>query len=370
MVDGAEIVTRLVRRPRLFLAFDSLAPTNSGIARVARLITRTVSDLVAAGEVEAEGIVLGGSAELPGSTIRFRSANGSRLAFVRAVTAAIFSHEAFLYDGPGMARAHGWLPIPRRPYLAWTHGIESWPGTSHLKQVEAAKWATELVAITAFTRGRASELEPTAARATVCWLATETDDPPTRERKSSGPPRVTILSRVDQDSYKGHTELIRGWPAVRERVPNAVLTIAGSGPGLDQQKRLAAETKLDPSAIEFRGFIPEAALDDLWAETTVFAMPSRGEGFGLVYIEAMRWGIPVIASLHDAGNEVNADGMTGFNVNLDDPNELPNRIVELLSNPGRARAMGDAGRERWRDSFRYSAFRDRFVPIVRRLISR
>ena len=361
---------RSARRPRLFLGLDSLAATNSGIARVARLITRTVSELVAAGEVEADGIVLGGSTEPPGSTIRFRSANGSRLAFVRAVTAATPTHDAFLYDGPGMARAHGWLPYPRRPYLTWTHGIESWPGTANLKQVAAAKRARELVAITAFTRGRASEQEPAAARATVCWLATEIDDPPTRRRNTSGPSRVTILSRVDADGYKGHTELIRCWPKVRERMPNAVLTIAGSGPGLDQQKRLAAAMKLDPSAIEFRGFIPEMALDDLWAETTVFAMPSRGEGFGLVYIEAMRWGIPVIASIHDAGEEVNADGVSGFNVNLDDPIELPNRIVELLSNPERARTMGDAGRERWRESFRYSAFRDRFVPIVRRLISR
>jgi phosphatidylinositol alpha-1,6-mannosyltransferase len=369
VVDGEEVVTRPARRSRLFLAFDSLAAMNSGIARVARLITRTVSELVAVGEVEADGIVLGGSAEPPVQGIPFRTANGSRLSFVKAVSAATLTHDAFLYDGPGMARAHGWLPFPRKPYLTWIHGIESWPGTAHLKQVAAAKRATELVAITAFTRRRACELSPTAARATVCWLATETDEPPARERNASNSPRVTILSRIDIDSYKGHSELIRCWPAVRAHVPNAVLTIAGSGPGLDQQKRLAAEMKLDSSAIEFLGFVPETALDDLWAKTTVFAMPSRGEGFGLVYIEAMRWGIPVIASIHDAGNEVNADGISGCNVNLDDPHDLPNRIVELLSNPDRARTMGAAGRERWWESFRYSAFRNRFVPIVRRLIS-
>jgi phosphatidylinositol alpha-1,6-mannosyltransferase len=368
---GKEVMTRQSRRPRLFLGFDSLDATNSGIARVARLIARTISEFVVAGELEAEGIVLEGMAQPPsGSAIPFRSANGSRFAFVKAITSAIRTYDAFLYDGPGMARAHGWMPYPRRPFLTWIHGIESWPGSAHLKQVAAAKRATELVAISAFSRGRAIELEPTAARATVCWLATETDDPPIRERNNSGPPRVTILSRVDADSYKGHFELIRCWPKVRERVSNAVLTIAGSGPGLVQLKRLAAEMQFDPSAIEFRGFIAESALDDLWAETTVFAMPSRGEGFGLVYIEAMRWGIPVIASIHDAGNEVNANGVTGFNVNLDDPNELADRIVELLSNPEQARAMGAAGRERWRESFRSSAFRDRFIPIVRRLISR
>lgn len=360
---------RPARPPRLFLAYESLAATNSGIARVARHITRTVSELVAAGEVEADGIVLGRLADPPVSPIHFRTANGSQLTFVKAVTAATLTHDAFLYDSLGMARAHGWLPLVRRPFLAWTHGVEAWPGTAHAKQVAAGKRATVMAVNTAFTRTRASELDPTAARATVCWLATESEDPPSRERTAKGPPRVTILSRVDADSYKGHQELIRCWAIVRKRVPNAILTIAGSGPGLEQQKRIAAETALDPSAIEFRGFIPESALDDLWAETTVFAMPSRGEGFGLVYIEAMRWGIPVIASIHDAGGEVNADGVTGFNVNLDNPDELPNRIIELLGNPARAQAMGAAGRERWRESFRYPAFRDRFMPILRRLIS-
>ena len=103
--------------------------------------------------------------------------------------------------------------------------------------------------------------------------------------------------------------------------------------------------------------------------TALFAMPSRGEGFGLVYIEAMRHGLPVTASVHDAGQEVNVDGETGYNINLGTPGELPARLIALLKDRDKAAAMGAAGRRRWEDHFRFSAFRDRFLPHLRRWLA-
>ena len=108
---------------------------------------------------------------------------------------------------------------------------------------------------------------------------------------------------------------------------------------------------------------------DLWRRCTVMAMPSRGEGFGLVYIEAMRYGVPAIASVQDAAQEVNVDSVTGFNVNLDHPQELPERIVQLLRDRDTAAAMGRAGQARWAEHFRYSAFRQRFKVVLHKLLS-
>ena len=78
----------------------------------------------------------------------------------------------------------------------------------------------------------------------------------------------------------------------------------------------------------------------------------------------MRHGLPVIASVHDAGQEVNVDGKTGFNVSLDRDDELTGRLIELLSDADLCRRMGAAGRDRWRQYFRFSAFRDRLAPIL------
>ena len=110
-------------------------------------------------------------------------------------------------------------------------------------------------------------------------------------------------------------------------------------------------------------------MDALWNRASVFAMPSRGEGFGLVYIEAMWRSVPVIASVHDAGQEVNVDGETGFNVSLDRKNELADRLIELLTNADQRRRMGENGLARWREHFRFSRFKDRFLAILDPFVS-
>src|SRR5262249_53681435 len=110
--------------------------------------------------------------------------------------------------------------------------------------------------------------------------------------------------------------------------------------------------------------VPDEELDGLYARASVFAMPSRGEGFGLVYIEAMRHRLPVIASCHDAAPEVVLDGTTGYIVDLDKPDGLADRLIDLLRDPDRAARFGAAGHDRWREHFSFSAFRTRFRPIL------
>jgi phosphatidylinositol alpha-1,6-mannosyltransferase len=165
------------------------------------------------------------------------------------------------------------------------------------------------------------------------------------------------------ERYKGHHELIAAWPAVTAAVPGALLRIVGRGPGEPELRALAARSPVAPQ-IAFEGFVPDARVEELYARATVFAMPSRGEGFGLVYIEAMRHGLPVIASVHDAGPEVVADGVTGFTVDLDRPGQLAERLIELLRNHETARRMGEAGRECWARQYRFSCFRARLAPIL------
>jgi phosphatidylinositol alpha-1,6-mannosyltransferase len=136
---------------------------------------------------------------------------------------------------------------------------------------------------------------------------------------------------------------------------------------MEQLKRHAALSRASQNII-FKGFVPEEEIDDLWSSATVFAMPSRVEGFGLVYIEAMRQGVPVIASVHDAGQEINLDGVTGYNVDLDKPAELPDRVIHLLKNPKQAAILGNNGISRWREHFCLSAFKARFLPLLREFL--
>ncbi len=351
-----------MRVTQIVFATESVAPKNSGIGRVARLMTRVFQERVSdqRGGLYTVSLNDGESgADMDASISR---CHGSRLRFVAEIQGRALLARKVAYDSLSMARAHLMGPACLRPSLAWMHGIEVWENARNV-HLRVARRMNLLVTNSEYTKSRAERLHQVLAHARVCWLGTETDGPVDSVFGLDHTPTVLILARIDRESYKGHEELIRSWPDVLRQVPKARLLIAGDGPGFEDLHRRIAHS---PSAqnIELAGFIPEEKIPALWNETDVFAMPSRGEGFGLVYIEAMRHGKPVIASRQDAGQEINIHGETGFNVDLDRPTDLVQALVRLLTDPTLARSMGQAGQERWNRNFSWSAFRTRFTNLI------
>ncbi len=346
---------------RLFLAATQLTAGRGGIGRVARLMAAALADIGRQAELPLRGLTLLDPDSPSDLSLPVRTARGSRPRFVwEAWKGALWGTHVF-YDYLGLARAHGRGLVQRRPFLAFMHGIEIWEDASR-PLVAAARRADVILSNSRYTRERADRLHRGLDRAEVCWLGTESDRAPPC-RSPTGPPRVLMVSRVE-DFRKGHEAMLAAWPEVAAAVPGAVLSFAGSGACLGELGRRAALTPAG-DRIEVKGFVPEAELEDLYAEATVFAMPSRKEGFGLVYVEAMRHALPVIATVHDAGGEINVDGETGYNVDLDRPSQLPGRLIELLRDRDRAAALGDRAQQRWRRHFRFSAFRRRFAEQVR-----
>jgi phosphatidylinositol alpha-1,6-mannosyltransferase len=345
---------------------EAIVAASGGVARVGRLMIRALTGPLTPRTV----VTLSDSEPIPfdDPPLESKPSGGSQLRFASSAIKAHFSHSRFLYSFLGLARAHGLISVRDKPFLSFGHGVEIWPGPwLRSDRIRIARRATRLLTNSEHTKRIASGVDSTFERSKVVWLATEEDDFPPVTPVTEPPPRVLILARIDE-GYKGHRELIECWTRIVAAVPGAILTIAGRGPRLEEYKALASQSPV-AGQIEFLGFVPETEMPDLWRRTAVFAMPSRGEGFGLVYIEAMRYGVPVIASIHDAGNEVNADGVTGFNVNMDKVDELPERIIALLKDRDLAARMGRAGQARWAEHFRFSAFRDRFQPIMKEFLS-
>jgi phosphatidylinositol alpha-1,6-mannosyltransferase len=149
----------------------------------------------------------------------------------------------------------------------------------------------------------------------------------------SAVPAVLMVSRLDAgEDYKGHRQMIEAWPRVLDRVPDAQLQIVGEGSLRPRLEDLARERGLSTS-VRFYGQVPDAVRDELIAQCCALAMPSRGEGFGLVYLEAMRMGRPCLVSNADAGREVVNPPEAGVAVNPDDPAELTAAVIRLVS-PG------------------------------------
>jgi phosphatidyl-myo-inositol dimannoside synthase len=341
------------RAQDIFMGAALLAEGRGGIACVARMTARALIE----GGARVDLLSYLDKQEVSVAGIPAVLAKGSKARHLAQTTRLALRNSRAIYDSVNIARAHPHLPMLRRPYVTWIHGIEVWYSNSKTPIWRRLLERSELVLVnSAFTLERYRELQGPLEHARISWLATEDDSPPVEMPSFNGAPQVLMVGRIDKEqNYKGHRELIEAWPSVVSVVPEARLIIAGPGTGLYAIQDLARRSSA-ADRIEILGFVPERDMQALWRSAHVFAMPSRNEGFGIVYVEAMRNGVPVIASVHDAGREINIDGVTGFNVDLDRPCQLVERLVHLLREPGCAHAMGKAGHARWREHFRYRAF--------------
>jgi phosphatidyl-myo-inositol dimannoside synthase len=352
-----------MKKKRVTVVAESFRPGNGGINRVARLTARVLSELQEPLNLDVQAISLSDAEPVDlGVTHRFFA--GSRVRFIAAVQMDALQSRHVLFDSAAMARTFLVGRVTNQRSACWIHGIEIWKSEPMQPNVVRKRKIVQSMDFL-FANSETTVERSGFANAHKCWLSTEGDLPPETTSVNQNP-QVLILSSINVD-YKGHREIIECWPKVLEAVPQARLVIAGKGPGLDALKKVVSDLPYRNS-IDVLGFVPEQQLDELYASSSLFAMPSRGEGFGLVYIEAMRHGLPIIASIHDAGNEVNLNEITGYNINLDVPSELPDRMIRLLGNRKLAEQMGINAFERWKQNFSYACFRERMTPLLHQFL--
>lgn len=136
---------------------------------------------------------------------------------------------------------------------------------------------------------------------------------------------------------KGGEVLLAAFTRLRARVPDARLTIVGCAP------------KIDEPGCEVIGRVPPQQLVDLYSRSSVFCLPTRREAFGIVFIEAMSYGLPIIASDVGAIPDFVREGVNGFRIPLGDVQALAARLECLLTNDALRKAMGERSAEIARD---------------------
>jgi len=346
-------------KQKLFLGCGTLTQGNGGISSVSRMMLRSFFEEGI--KVRTVSLLDAPKQEIYGS--RVKGANGSHLKFVTQSYLAATSCQHMIYDHIGLARAAPRVSVLKRDYSVWIHGSEVLRNMTRCR-ISALKNAKCVLVNSNFTLQQFEEKYFKLPNVHVCPLATEN---PLNEKKienSVNPPTVGILSRISNDGFmKGHVHLINSWPKVLEKIPDAKLIIAGEGNGLKILRSYVSQSPVSQN-IEILGRLDGNALETFWQRTDVLAMPSKVEGFGLVYVEAMQRSIPVIASIHDAGNEVNLDGVTGFNVNLDEPDTLAAALINLLGDYELREKMGKAAHAHWDVNYQFSAFKTRFLEVV------
>jgi phosphatidyl-myo-inositol dimannoside synthase len=338
----------------------TLEAGKGGIARVGRMTARALID---------HGLEIDILSFLDESPKVFgwqqiRAMRGSKLSFLLGCHLAAPTCQSFVCDYVGVARALPRIWPLRRRYAVWIHGIEVW---EQLKPDahRIIRGAHTVLANSAFTLRTFEQLHGPLRSARVCWLATEADAEvsPKLERRGEAPTAL-MVGRVELgEGRKGHDQVLEVWPHVVKSVPGARLAFVGGGTGLSRLVARAATSPVSKSIL-VKGFVTEQELSALWREASLFVLPSRQEGFGIVYVEAMRYGLPVVASLHDAGAEINLNGKTGINVDLNYPSMLAEALVGLLKNQQLRAAMGQNGVRRWKEHFTYPSFRQRLLATL------
>lgn len=163
---------------------------------------------------------------------------------------------------------------------------------------------------------------------------------------SVGAPLVVTVARLVLE--KGIADLIDAVPLVRRSVPDAVFVIVGEGALGSELRARTTQLGLD-DAVRFAGFRADAT--DVIAAADLFVLPSPGEPFGLVLLEAMALARPVVATAAGGPLEIVDHGQTGVLARPSDPASLAAAIAPLLLDRAAAQRMGAAGLDRFERHF-------------------
>ena len=242
------------------------------------------------------------------------------------------------------------------PYWVIAHGVEAW--TIENKNLwRSLRLADKILAVGAYTRHRlASELHVSP---TAIGLLPNTFD--AGRFHIGGKPEyllqryglqanqkliLTVARLADAEQYKGYDQIVRALPGIRMRIPNVHYILVGKGNDRTRVEELAAVLNVQ-DIVTFAGFVPDEELCDHYNLCDLFAMPSKGEGFGIVYLEALACGKPVLGGDQDGAVDALCQGELGVLVDPDSVKDIVDTIVailqgeyshELLYNPQALRA--------------------------------
>ena len=261
----------------------------------------------------------------PHVTFVAAAANG-KIAYMRAVAAARRAKPDLVICG------HiNLLPLAFGNPLLVVHGIEAWK-----RRRAPLEKCRGIVSVSTLTRDRLVGWSGYAGPTYVLPNAVHLEDYGIREKRPDlterygldGKRVLLTVGRLDSaERSKGFDEVMA---VLRELPEDVVYLIAGGGNDRTRLQQRAMDLGVS-ARVRFTGLFPDAEKRDLYNLADAYVMPSRGEGFGFVFLEAMACGVPVIGSKLDGGREALLDGKLGLLVDPTNPAELRAAILETLA---------------------------------------
>ena len=257
--------------------------------------------------------------------------------------------------------------------IVFAHGIEvwqplSWPRRAALRQADLVIGPSEDTVRHLIST---QEIRPERVLRLPWGL-----DPDFEERLAANaqpplpsgfPPAGKIILTVGRwdpaERYKGADTLIFALPRVLRTAPDTFLVLVGDGADRPRLEQLARDAGVS-GRTRFLHDLTKDQLFSCYSFCTLFALPSSGEGFGLVFLEAMAHGKPVVGGAHGGIPDVVEEGVTGRLVPHGDVDRLAGVLESLLADPKGAAEMGARGRDRVKREFSFRRFQEQLTRVL------
>ncbi len=258
-------------------------------------------------------------------------------------------------------------------YVAVAHGIDVW-GLKHRGVIRGIMEAERVFAVSRYTRdkmmeelgldGGQCELLPNTVSAEGFVMGGKPEGLVRRFGLTEEQPVLLTVSRLaGKERYKGYESVIQVLPKLRERLPGLRYVLAGKGDDRARVERLIAEAGVG-DMVTLAGFVPAEELNDFYNLCDVFVMPSKGEGFGIVFLEALVCGKVVIAGNVDGSVDPLHDGEFGRLIDPDDLRALEEAIFEGMQEARGGMMNKEDLRAKVLARFGFEAFRERIKILL------
>lgn len=253
-------------------------------------------------------------------------------------------------------------------YWIVVHGIDVWGLNNPLKQ-KALLSADKILSVSKYTRDRllkeqalnpdSISLLPVTFNPSLFEIAPKPKHLLERYNLTPEQPIILTVARLSSsEGYKGYDQVIRALPQIRQQIHNIHYLIVGKGDDRPRIEELIKNLKLQ-EFVTLTGFLPDEELVPHYNLCDVFAMPSKGEGFGIVYLEALACGKPTLGGNQDGAIDALCHGELGALVNPDDIEEIAQTLVQILQGtyPHALMYQPQALRYKVIDTFGYDRFK-------------
>lgn len=252
-------------------------------------------------------------------------------------------------------------------YVVVLHGIEAWERLPWLQRL-AARRASHIVATTFYTAREFCFLNGIElGRIVVVPLAAGMSSRPISRSAPKAELKLLMVSRLSKaDQYKGVDTLLEALQLGRNEGLSLTLEIVGTGDDTERLENLARSLQIR-DAVRFRGALPDSEVQGVYDESHVFVMPSKKEGFGIVFVEAMASGLPCIGANHGGTPEVIEHFGTGFLIEYGDATQMVIYLRALLESSNLYHALSRAAYHRATETLGFDAMARGWSRLVDRL---